>query len=355
MKAPPTAAPSRKMHPPILMLHGNPTWSFYFRRLITALRMNHRVIVPDHIGMGLSDKPGEPQYEFTLARRVSTILKNSSTRSISAAPSTLVLHDWGAHDRHGLRHPATPTASLRQTRHPQHRRLLPPQNQKNALAAQPRPLARFPRRPSSVRGLNAFSRGDTSKIAMTSAASPKTSPARLSRRRTIPGTNRLAVHRFIQDIPLAPGDRALRYRRQCRKESGPVSGCPDAHLLGHERFRLRYPLPPIAGSNFFRRRPSPPLQRTPATTYSKDAHERIIPLVKQFIWILDEAMYDTIIVPRKCHLEYRKMHWQDRIVVNPEILAGKPIIKGTRLAADFLLELLAADWSEAEILATIRN
>jgi uncharacterized protein (DUF433 family) len=45
------------------------------------------------------------------------------------------------------------------------------------------------------------------------------------------------------------------------------------------------------------------------------------------------------------------MKWQDRIIVNPEVLAGKPIVKGTRLAADFILELLAADWTEAEILA----
>ncbi|MGD8975754.1 MAG: hypothetical protein PVJ56_20810, partial [Desulfobacterales bacterium] len=40
---------------PIVMVHGNPTWSFYFRKLITALSPNFRIIVPDHIGCGLSD------------------------------------------------------------------------------------------------------------------------------------------------------------------------------------------------------------------------------------------------------------------------------------------------------------
>ena len=43
--------------PPILMVHGNPTWSFYYRRLIQALQNRYRCIVPDHIGMGLSDNP----------------------------------------------------------------------------------------------------------------------------------------------------------------------------------------------------------------------------------------------------------------------------------------------------------
>jgi uncharacterized protein (DUF433 family) len=44
------------------------------------------------------------------------------------------------------------------------------------------------------------------------------------------------------------------------------------------------------------------------------------------------------------------MAWQDRIVVDPAVLAGKPVIKGTRLAVEFVIELLAHGWSEAEIL-----
>ena len=45
------------------------------------------------------------------------------------------------------------------------------------------------------------------------------------------------------------------------------------------------------------------------------------------------------------------MKWHERIIVNPDILVGKPVVKGTRLAVDFILELLAAEWTEAEILA----
>ena len=44
------------------------------------------------------------------------------------------------------------------------------------------------------------------------------------------------------------------------------------------------------------------------------------------------------------------MHWQERIILDPAVLAGKPLVKGTRLAVEFLLELLAEDWTEADIL-----
>ena len=43
------------------------------------------------------------------------------------------------------------------------------------------------------------------------------------------------------------------------------------------------------------------------------------------------------------------MNWQERIVIDPGILVGKPVIKGTRLAVEFIIELLAQGWSEAEI------
>jgi len=44
------------------------------------------------------------------------------------------------------------------------------------------------------------------------------------------------------------------------------------------------------------------------------------------------------------------MDWQERIIVDPEILVGKPVIKGTRLAVEFIVELLAQSWPESEIL-----
>jgi uncharacterized protein (DUF433 family) len=44
------------------------------------------------------------------------------------------------------------------------------------------------------------------------------------------------------------------------------------------------------------------------------------------------------------------MSWQDRIIIDPKILVGKPVVKGTRLAVEFIIDLLAQGWNEAEIL-----
>jgi uncharacterized protein (DUF433 family) len=44
------------------------------------------------------------------------------------------------------------------------------------------------------------------------------------------------------------------------------------------------------------------------------------------------------------------MNWKERIIVAPEVLTGKPVVKGTRLAVEFIVDLLAQGWSEQEIL-----
>ena len=50
--------------PPLLMVHGNPTWSFYWRNLIAAWRHQNRTIAVDHLGCGLSDKPQSYPYSL---------------------------------------------------------------------------------------------------------------------------------------------------------------------------------------------------------------------------------------------------------------------------------------------------
>jgi uncharacterized protein (DUF433 family) len=44
------------------------------------------------------------------------------------------------------------------------------------------------------------------------------------------------------------------------------------------------------------------------------------------------------------------MHWQDRIAINPKVLAGKPVIRGTRIAVEFVMELLGNGWSVERLL-----
>lgn len=75
----------------VLMLHGNPTWSFYYRGLIRALRPSLRCVAPDHVGMGLSDKP--QAYPYTLASRIADI--EALVEHLGLERVHLVLHDWG--------------------------------------------------------------------------------------------------------------------------------------------------------------------------------------------------------------------------------------------------------------------
>ena len=79
---------------PVVMLHGNPTWSFYFRHLVRTLAPGCRVIVPDHIGCGLSEKPPADRYPYRLARRVADLEILLERLEIHANIS-LIVHDWG--------------------------------------------------------------------------------------------------------------------------------------------------------------------------------------------------------------------------------------------------------------------
>lgn len=75
----------------VLMVHGNPTWSFYFRGLVKALAPTHRCIVPDHIGMGLSEKPQD--YDYTLETRIADL--EELVWELQLKRVHLVVHDWG--------------------------------------------------------------------------------------------------------------------------------------------------------------------------------------------------------------------------------------------------------------------
>lgn len=76
---------------PLLMVHGNPTWSFYWRNLVLAFREKFRVVVPDHLGCGLSDKPQD--YDYCLDNHISNLA--ALLRELDLREVTLLVHDWG--------------------------------------------------------------------------------------------------------------------------------------------------------------------------------------------------------------------------------------------------------------------
>ena len=77
--------------PVLLMVHGNPTWSFYWRELIKTFRDDYRVIAIDHIGCGLSEKP--QKYPYTSAQHVANL--TALIEHLDLQHIALVGHDWG--------------------------------------------------------------------------------------------------------------------------------------------------------------------------------------------------------------------------------------------------------------------
>ena len=79
---------------PVVMIHGNPTWSFYFRHLVSVLSKTHRTIAMDHIGCGFSDKPDSRHYDYTLEQRAHD-LEMLIEKLDFKQKITLIVHDWG--------------------------------------------------------------------------------------------------------------------------------------------------------------------------------------------------------------------------------------------------------------------
>jgi len=76
---------------PMLMVHGNPTWSFYYRNFLTAFGGEHRVVAPDHIGCGLSDNTAD--FPYTLQAHTDNLV--ALIEKLDLQNITLLVHDWG--------------------------------------------------------------------------------------------------------------------------------------------------------------------------------------------------------------------------------------------------------------------
>ena len=184
---------------PVLLVHGNPSWSFYWRSLVKDLSRDHRCVAPDHLGMGLSDKPDDDAYRYTLDSRIDDLEALVDELGITSG-LTLVAHDWGgmiglglAERRRGLvsRIVLMNTAgfSLPEGSH---------------LPWQIFLVRRLPFG-IPVRGFNAFARGAV-KTCVTTPMDPLVAKAYVAPYDS--WEHRIAVHRFVQDIPLGPKDPA---------------------------------------------------------------------------------------------------------------------------------------------------
>jgi haloalkane dehalogenase len=184
--------------PPVLMVHGNPAWSFMYRALIKNLSSGYRCLVPDHIGMGLSSRPKNRQYGFRFSNRLNDLGALMDSLELTE-PVHVIVHDWGGPI--GLGWAGFHAAQVASVTIMNTGLRLPPNY------TLPGKLRLF--RSAGLAGqylagrLNLFIRGllrfGSVRPLTPAAAGGWTAPYRLS-------LHRRAIGRFIRDIPLKPSD-----------------------------------------------------------------------------------------------------------------------------------------------------
>jgi haloalkane dehalogenase len=259
---------------PVVMVHGNPSWSFYYRNLVHALCDTHRCIVPDHIGCGLSDKPGDADYRYTLEQRVDDL--ESLLEHLGITESiTLVVHDWGGMIAmaYAARHPERVRQFIILNTSAFH---LPKTKRLpwTLWLCRNTPLGAF-----LVRGFNAFSCAATYWCCTRQSMSPEV--RRAYRAPYNSWQNRIATLRFVQDIPLKADDPAYAI---VSGVEGAVHGFRETPMLicwGMRDFVFDYHFLNAWEENF----PKAQIHRFEDCGHYvlEDAPEEIIALVQEFL------------------------------------------------------------------------
>lgn len=213
---------------PVVMVHGNPTWSFFFRRIITALSPGYRTIAPDHMGCGLSDKPGDNRYDFSLKNRVADF--SALMDHLELDRITLMVHDWG-----GMIGMAWAVDNPHRVK-----RLIIT----NTAGFFPPGRKRIPLRLRIVRNLTAFAtpavlHGNLFARGAVHMAPRKRLPEKVKQGLLAPYNcpkNRMATLRFVQDIPLATGDPGFDIVDRVDRHLSLLAGIPMLILWGRHDF-----------------------------------------------------------------------------------------------------------------------
>ncbi|MCK5499068.1 MAG: alpha/beta fold hydrolase [Gammaproteobacteria bacterium] len=261
---------------PVVMVHGNPSWSFYYRKLVLALRDNYRCIVPDHIGMGLSDKPDDESYHFTLDQRVADL--ESLLDHLKVTDNiTLVVHDWG-----GM------IGMAYATRYPQRIKRLVILNTsafhlpKDKSVPWQLKLSRIPVVGAILnQGLNIFARSAVKLCVTRTPMSPEIAAAYLAPYDT--WSHRRAVKKFVFDIPLKPGHTSYQTVDQIDKAIAQFSNIPMLVCWGMRDFVFD----DCFLKEWEKRFPDAEFHRFEDVGHYilEDAPEDVIPLVQQFLQV----------------------------------------------------------------------
>jgi pimeloyl-ACP methyl ester carboxylesterase len=206
---------------PILMVHGNPTWSFYYRDLIKEFSKSNRVIAPDHIGCGFSDKPQD--YEYMLENHISNIEKLVAKLELKGI--TLVVHDWGGAIGFGLA-----------TRHPDLIKKIIILNTAAYTCDYIPPQINICRTPiigeAVIRGFNAFA-GPATHMAVEKPLSKNVKKGYLLPYNNY--KNRIATAKFVTDIPMKKTHRSYKTLETIENKLSSLT-CPKLVLWGRKDF-----------------------------------------------------------------------------------------------------------------------
>jgi len=254
---------------PLLFVHGNPTWSFYWRNLILGLRDRYRCVAVDHIGCGLSDKPQD--YNYTLAQRIDDLAEVVQRLELRGA--TLVAHDWGG---------AIGLGTVEQLRKRFARIVLfntgafPPPFVPWRIAACRTPLLGT----LAVRSFNAFARGAVSMA----VEKPQRMTADVRAGLLAPyndWSHRIAVDRFVRDIPFTPRHPTWQVLERIEAGLDALAALPIQMIWGMRDWCFR----PECLDRFVRHWPSAEVHRLDDCGHYvvEDAHERIIPLMRTYL------------------------------------------------------------------------
>jgi cis-3-alkyl-4-acyloxetan-2-one decarboxylase len=211
----------------ILAVHGNPTWSFYYRSIVSGFRDTCRVVAVDHIGCGLSDKP--QSYDYCLANHTKNLIQLIDERNLENV--TLVVHDWGG--AIGLGAAVERSERIRQII-VLNTGAFPPPYIPFRIG-----MCRWPLLGSfAVRYFNAFALAATvmaiNRLPRLSAAAkagllaPYDSPK-----------NRIAVARFVQDIPMSPSHRTYAVLESLEKQLPTLADKPIHFVWGMKDWCFR--------------------------------------------------------------------------------------------------------------------
>ena len=259
---------------PVVMIHGNPTWSIYYRNLVKALRDRYRCVVPDHMGCGFSDKPGDDRYDYTLGQRVNDLERLLDHLGIDGG-ITLVLHDWGG--MIGMAYAVRHRSLIRRLVVLNTAAFHLPAGKRLPFALR---LCRDTRLGAFlVRGFNAFSL-----VASFVGCQHFTMPAELRRAYRLPydtWQNRIATLRFVQDIPLQPGDRSYDLVSETAKGIAAFCDLPMAVFWGE----LDFVFDRTFLAEWQRRFPRAEVHSYPDAGHYilEDKQDEVVPLIAEFL------------------------------------------------------------------------